>query len=112
MGEAVASYLPPVGPREQRRRDQKLPLSCQFVATLFDRQRILGKAGRDRRHGELAPEHTRRLEQALRLRVQASNLLLNQQAEALRNRVRNLVEGPAQAPAPVLRLQHAQGNEL
>ena len=100
VGEAVARHLRPVGPGEQRRRGQELPLSRQLVAALFDRQRIRAEAGRDRRHGELVAEHARHLEQALRLRLQARNLLLDQLAKALRDGARNLVEGPLSRQRP------------
>ena len=48
VGEAVARDLRSVGSYEQRRCGQELPLSCELVAAVLDRQRIQVEAGRDR----------------------------------------------------------------
>ena len=87
-------------------------MSRQFVAAFLDRQRIRVEAGRNRSDREFVPEHARHFEQALRLGLQAIDLLFDQRAQALGNGARDLGNGSSQPPAVVLRFQHAQGDEL
>jgi hypothetical protein len=83
VGEAVARDLRSVGSYEQARSGQELASSGEFIAALLDCQRIRGEAGRNRSYREFVPEHARDFEQALRLGLQAINLLFDQRAQAL-----------------------------
>jgi hypothetical protein len=112
VGKAVARDFRSVGSYEQLRRRQELPLSYECMAAVLDRQRIHFEACRKRSYGEFVPEHARRFEQALRLRLQAINLLFDERAQALGDGACDLSNRASQSPAVVFQLQHPKGDKL
>ena len=112
VNEAVACDLRPVGSQEERGCGQELPLSYELVAAVLDGQRIQIEAGRNRSGREFGPENAGRFEHALRLWLQAIDLLFDQRTQAVGDGVGDLSDGSSQPPAVVFRFQHTKRDEL
>src|SRR5262249_30827288 len=101
VGEAVTRDLRAVGSYGRPLCNQELAASGELVAELLDCRRIRPEAGRDRSCRELVSQQARCFEQALRFGLLAIDLRLDQRAQALGERARDLCNGSSQPPAVV-----------
>src|SRR5262249_6385709 len=110
--EAVAGDPCPVGSNEEPRGSDQMALPRQLLEALLDGGRVRVSTDGDGWLGKLVAEHARHFEDALRLGLEAVDLLADQLPETLRNGAGDLVERLAQTPAFLFLYQHAKGDEL